>query len=137
MKFSTKGLNWQVSNDRRHYHVGECGLCQLCTWTTVTYLKRALAHPCNSEVLRWILEHYGPINGCFCGYYPVHFHWRTYECLSCSTLQNKALLSVLKYSPVAVSATFKGPPAILTLYHTLKGKGHSYTDILVIIPSVL
>lgn len=89
MKLSTKGLNWQVSNDKRHGHVGEYGLCQLCTWTTVTYVKRAPAHLPNSEVLQmnpWTedgegLKTCGPINGCFCGYHLIHFHACTYKCL--------------------------------------------------------
>lgn len=98
MKLSTKGLNWQVSNDKRHDHVEEYGLCQLCIWTTVTYVKRASAHLCNSEILQmnpWAedgegLKTCGPTNCSFCGYHLIHFHSCTCKCLSCSTLQNKA-----------------------------------------------
>lgn len=99
MKLSTKGINWQVSTDKRHGCVGEYGLCQLCTRTTVTYVKSAPAHLCNSEVLQTNpstedgegLKTCGPINGCFCGYHLIHIHPCTYKCLSCSTLQNKAV----------------------------------------------
>lgn len=153
MKLSTEGLNWQVSNDKRHSHVGEYSLCQLCTWTTITYVKRASAHLCSSQVLQtnpWAEDGEawstcGATNG-FCGYHLIGFHSCTDKCLSCSTLQNKAAFVELEgwcftFSTLVFSCCYvhdsqrsSSNPHML---HTLKGKSHAYTDILVIILSVL